>query len=301
MTDENKAVSKLPEGYYLQLLVPEDTTDILDVWGGLKAGKTTIFTIILIFALIGALLAFFIPKKYDGEVVVASVGDVTTSKNSSGSSSSDTVDISVVISSDEALAILESKAFLYEFIAKENITPVLFADKWDADNKKWKDSEDVPTAWDAYDKFSDDILDVSTDETTGLTTITTKWTDPELAMNWANALVAQVNAKLRARAIQQAEKSLKYLRDELSKTSAVDLQQGLYALIEVQLAKAVAANVNEEYAFHVIDAATKPEEQSIPYFEWIIFGVFLFLGMITGISYVWFRFTMERLKARKFA
>ena len=132
-----------------------------------------------------------------------------------------------------------------------------------------------------------------------LTTITAKWTDPELASNWANALVVQLNEKLRQRAIKQAEKSLAYLRNELTKTSSVELQQGLYTLIEGQLAKAVAANVNEEYAFHVIDPATKPEEQSIPYFELIILVVFTFLGMIFGISYAWFRFTLSTMRQNK--
>ena len=48
---------------------------------------------------------------------------------------------------DEYLQYLQSNAFTARFIEDEKLLPVLFADRWDAENDRWKvdDPADVPT------------------------------------------------------------------------------------------------------------------------------------------------------------
>ena len=63
-------------------------------------------------------------------------------------------------------------------------------------------------------------------------------------------------------AINDATKSINYLREELNKTSVVELQQAIYRLLEkAQTKKIMLANVRDQYAFSVIDSAKVPETQ----------------------------------------
>ena len=64
----------------------------------------------------------------------------------------------------------------------------MFPGKWDAEKKKWKDRNDVPTDWEAFRMFDKNIRLVSVDRKSGLVTLTIDWKDPALAAAWANSL-----------------------------------------------------------------------------------------------------------------
>lgn len=163
---------------------------------------------------------------------------------------------------DEALAVMKSRLLLERFVEDKQLLPVLFEDLLDEETKQWNAdrADDPPTVADAYKLFVDDILSISQDRDSSVITVTVEWTDPELAAQWANELVARTNAAVREVDIQEAEKNLAYLRDELKKTSVVEIQQSIYSLIESQIKSIMLANVREGYAFRVIDPAAAPEE-----------------------------------------
>ena len=135
-----------------------------------------------------------------------------------------------------------------------------------------------------HKKMVEDVLDVTTEVETNLTTLAVKWTDPVIARTWANGIVQEVNEILRKRAIAEAERSLEYLGKELQVTDSVELRQSLFELIKLQKAKIVAANVHGEYAFRIIDPAVVPEEQAIPYQAAILLSVGVILGTLMGVS-----------------
>jgi LPS O-antigen subunit length determinant protein (WzzB/FepE family) len=91
-----------------------------------------------------------------------------------------------------------------------------------------------------------------------------EWRDPELAAQWANDLVASVNTTLRQKTVEQSEKSIAYLREQLARTSVVELQQVLHRLVESEMKKAILANINKEYAFKIIDPAVVPDKPVRP-------------------------------------
>jgi uncharacterized protein involved in exopolysaccharide biosynthesis len=192
----------------------------------------------------------------------------------------------------EALAILKSRAFAQAFIQDENLLPVLFADKWDAERGEWRvDSPaDVPTLEDAYQLFDEKVCTITEDGSTGLVTLSIQWSDRLEAARWANALVHRVNDRLRQRAIAEAEKSIEYLNDELEATSIVELRQSIYRLVEEQLSRVVAAKTREEYAFRQIDPAVVADEDS---YVWpnrlLMVAVGFAAGLFIGVSYAFLR------------
>ena len=252
--------SSLLPGYYLQLGSIPDEVNLLELWEGITSRKRLIILITTLFTCLGILLAVILPKKYLGEVVMAEAeyGDQTITSKETGE---DIPELTVEISANEALAMLKSRIFLYKFFQDNEMLPILFENKWDNDQGKWKDDlkkflfikDDIPTLWDAHDKFTDDILDVITDDETNLYTVTVKWTDPKLSAEWANRLVDLINANLQQRAIEEANKIIEQLNTQLQKTSVVVLQLALYDLMTVQMAKIVSAKVHKEYAFKIID------------------------------------------------
>ena len=155
------------------------------------------------------------------------------------------------------MSALTSPFFTRAFIEDQGLLPILFSEKWDSQNGEWNVSnpQDIPTLSDGYQLFTAEVLEVNDDDQSGLVTIAIKWKDPVLAAELANSLVATVNERLRAQAIQEADLTINVLNDELAQTSAVELQQALYAMIEGEIEKRTVARVQKDYSFNILSPA----------------------------------------------
>jgi hypothetical protein len=155
----------------------------------------------------------------------------------------------------EGMALLKSRLLIEEFIRQKDLLPVLFAEKWDADNGAWIEPENVPSLWDGYEEFSDSIYTVSESPSQGTINIKMTWRDPESAASWANEILTLANDKLRQRTIRQSEDSLSYLRSELENITTMGVRQSVYSLIESQIRLGMLAKTRPDYAFTVVDPA----------------------------------------------
>ena len=163
---------------------------------------------------------------------------------------------------EEALAVLESRQFTERFIVDLNLMPVLFTDQWDAEKGRWRadDEEDWPTLAKGAAYFSSEVLQITRDRQRGLITVQIDWFDREAAARWANELVARLNAEMRARAIEKTEASLQFLEKEFETTGLVGTREAISRLIESQISERMLANVTHEFAFRVVDAALPPDK-----------------------------------------
>lgn len=193
-----------------------------------------------------------------------------------------------------AIEILESFQFSAAFIQENDLLPTLFAEQWSAEARAWSiDSQEIPTLQKAVKKFQES-RSISTDKQSGAVTLTVEWTNPELAADWANMLVAKLNSILRQKDVEEAEKSVAYLRGQLSQTTNVDMKATLYRLIESQTQTIMLANVRDDYVFRVVDPAYVPEQRAKPKRAFIVvlggmlggmFGVLLVFGRRVVHSY----------------
>ena len=156
------------------------------------------------------------------------------------------------------MAALSSPYFTRAFIQERNLLPILFYELWDSDNEEWlvDDPDDIPTLQEGYELFADEVIEVEEDRLGGLVEVSISWIDPAIAAKWANDLVQTVNERLRNQAIQDADLTIKYLNEELARTTAVELQQALYLLVESEIEKRTSAKVQQEYSFKVLSPAT---------------------------------------------
>jgi len=197
----------------------------------------------------------------------------------------------------QVLATLNSGRFLQAFIERNKMLSVLFEDIWDSENQTWivESVEDQPSMQNAIGYFKN-ILSVAEDKKTGLITLSILWKDPEVAAQWANDLVKQLNDQLREQAIADSKKRIGYLEQELAKTTLQDMRAVLYNLLESEKQRAMLANVNEDFALKVIDPAVAPENREKPKRKLIVAlgGV---CGGFLGIFVVFFAQYLQKLKS----
>lgn len=161
---------------------------------------------------------------------------------------------------EEALAVLRSRAFLQKFIADRNLLPVIFHEQWDTSQERWRlELSRQPTLAKAHEQFASKVLSVTHDKKTGLITISVTWRDRNIAARWANELADQINGEMRARAIVQADGYRSYLERELAAAQYVETRDAINRLIEAQIKDRMLATVNRDFAFRVVDRALAPD------------------------------------------
>jgi len=264
---------------------------LVDIWRILGTHRWLVLGLMLLSGLLSLAAALLMMPEYRAEVLLAPVNDLDDGQHSAlafgefGSIAALAgVNLDRKDKKNEAIATLRSRQFTEQFIAARKLDRVLFSDLWDREHDRWKGNagKDIPTPWDVFEVFDKDIRRVSEDRTTGLVTLSIEWKDPQQAAQWANELAANVNATLRQQAVEASNDAIAYLQDQLTRTSVVDLQQVLHRLIESEMKKIIVANINEEYAFRVIDPAVAPDEPFRPRFVAMV-GLGAVAGLVLGV------------------
>ncbi len=296
---------QLPNGYYLQLGAPEEEMHLLDLWYAITSRKLIIFLVVLAFTALGGFIAWVLPMKWKGVTTVSVVPQSKTTTTSTPTTTAPpSVDLNMPYTSDEILGYIQGRDFLYRFINKYNLLPILFEKDWNKDKKTWEMTTlhrwiygDSISIWDGYTKLYS-ILSVSTDDTTNLTTVTLTWTDNKLAAEWSTNMVKMLNQELQQKAIKESEAILAELNNQLKGTSILQLQQSIYGLMETQMAKIASARVHPDYGMVVVDSAVVEDDQSIPYLQLILVVVSMFLGIVMALALVLLLHTLSKQPAR---
>ncbi len=282
----------------------EDEIDLLEYWNVIWKRKKMILSVSFAAALLAVVISLLMPNIYKAQVLLAPVGGEESKGGGlsaalgglGGLASMAGISLGGGGSTEENLAVLKSRAFIWKFVKDNKLMPILFADDWDADAKKWKedDPKKQPSLWSAYRALTG-IMKVNTNKKTGLVTVSVEWKDPALAAKWANALVSRLNAYLRRKAIARSEANLTYLNKELDRTRIADMRQTLFDLISQEQKKAMLANTQEQFAFRVLDAASPPDKKAKPKRSLIV----ILSTFITGFLAVLAAFIMESLERRR--
>ena len=162
---------------------------------------------------------------------------------------------------------------------------MLFPKDWDADRQRWKpaDPDEVPSLADGVREFDRRVRAVDEDRRTGLVTLSIEWRDRKVAADWANDMVRRANARMQARSIDEARRTIEYLTREASSEDSVAVREGLYKIVESQYKSMALASVRQDFAFRVIDAAVPPDADDIAFPRRAVFAaVGGFVGLLIG-------------------
>lgn len=284
----------------------QDEIDLREYWKLLVEHRKLIGIITGICTVVALVTSLMMTPVYRADTVLAPVSEDKSSSISalvgqfSDLAALAGINLGGENSVDESIATLNSRELGIAFIHKEKMKPILFPGLWDAKAKTWKrhwwskgGDQDAPTDLQAFKYFNNSIRSVNFDRKTNLVTLSVEWKDPVLAAKWANDLVKAVNDERRNEAIDQAQKSIGYLEDQLGKTGLVDVQEAIYKLIEAQMKTKMLASTREQYAFQVIDPALPPEQKVRPQRGLMVVLGFL-VGIITGMIVVLVRRNLQR-------
>lgn len=182
-----------------------------------------------------------------------------------------------------AIELLKSRSFLQSFIEKRNILPeLLAATQWDQaskklvydetiykiDEKKWVRGAPpgkavIPTPWEGYYQLRG-LIDIEYISKQGMIHISLTYLSPELAKQWLEWLVADLNSFWRLQEKKLADDSINYLKEKVSETSNSEMQTIFYSIIAEQTQKILLAEVRKEYLFKTLAPIVTPEEKSAP-------------------------------------
>ena len=278
----------------------EDEIDLLELIRTLLQAWKTIVSITILCTGLAVAYALYAPEVFKAETLLAPAQEEKSGASSAlsqfgGFAAMAGISIPTSSNIERVLATLETRVFLKEFVEEKNLLPVIFKDFWDATSNSWKlqvDEEGFITE-DGISPLRG-AIEVDQDKS-GLITLSISWKDPEVAAQWANDLVKQLNEQLREQAIADSKKRVGYLEQELAKTTLQDMRAVLYNLLESEKQKAMLANVNEDFALEVIDPAVsgsmiKPKRKLIV----ALGGV---CGGFLGIFAVFFAQFLQKLKS----
>ncbi|MEM7420612.1 MAG: Wzz/FepE/Etk N-terminal domain-containing protein [Pseudomonadota bacterium] len=270
----------------------DDDINIVELLTAVWKGKLSVAIACFIAGIVGIAYSLSIPNEYRSEVLLAPAEEANGGGLSAlagqfgGLASLAGVDLAGGKSDKTtmALELLKSKSFIGEFVDKRNLKPLIMASNgWSRNGNEVKFDDDIydatsnswvrevssplkaePSLLEVHKKFVEDHLSVSKDKETGFVKIAVIHHSPFVARDITTNLIIDINDRMRALDIAEAEKSIGYLTDALEKTAVADMQKIFYQLIEKQQQTKMLANVREEYVFKVIDPAVVPEKKSGP-------------------------------------
>ncbi len=296
-------------------LASVEELSFLELFGVLWKGKITLLAVGFLFSCVSVIYALSIPNQYKSEILLApleeeSGGLASIAGQFGGLASLAGFQLGGGVADKSALAIeiMKSRDFIGGFISKNEILiPLMAAKDWEPQKdgllidellyseteSKWVREvnfpfKSEPSAQEAHLAFLN-RLSISQDKQTGYVTVGFEFYSPKLAQEWLMLLIQQLNDEIKKRDVQEASKSILYLKKQLKNTSVAQMQNVFYQLIEEQTKTMMIAEARDQYVFKVIDSPVAPERKSRPKRALIVL-VGTFLGGCFGVLIVVVRF-----------
>ena len=320
----NHAESELPKALLHSPYAPDDEIDLLELFKSLWLGKWWIISFTAVAAAIGVAVALYLPNVYKAEALLAPSseqqgGGLSAMAGQFGGLAS-LAGINLGANSLDktglAVEVAQSRHFLTRFIRLHKLeVPLIAVTKMDKASSKLiidpKRYDEVaqqwvrevpegksvePTDWELVKAFKE-LFQISQDKKSGLVTISVEYYSPEVAKQWVDWLVADLNQAMKDRDQSEAKHNITYLKEQLAKTSIADMQSVFYKLIEEQTKTLMLTEVSQEYVFKTIDPSVVAEEKAKPK-RALIVVLGSILGGMSGVMFVLIRCAISSRKKR---
>lgn len=286
--------------------VKDDEIDLKEIFTALWAGKVTIILTTVVASVIAVAIALSMPNIYRAEALLSPVSSDGGGMNGLANKFGGLASLAGVSlgggGSDKTsmgIEVIKSRTFFADFVDKHpvivnlmasygwdsnNNKTLIDAEIYDATNQEWVRKANAPrksepSVQEAHKEFSK-LLFVSQDKESGFITIAIEHYSPYVAKQWVDWLVQDINNTIRDQEVQQAQRSIDYLLNQIEQTKVLELQAGFFELIQSQTETIMLANASPEYLFKTLDPAVVPELKSKPKRALISILGFLLGGMI---------------------
>lgn len=277
-----------PVVFRLVHLEPEVGLELGSVIASIRRQWVSLLLFPALFGLVGFAFSFSIPPKFEAVVVVAVDESSRTMQSAlsslGGMAALAGLGVQNTSKAAETVRILESRYLAQKFISAEILEEELaFAPSLLGRFRGREELSDEKTFNRALVNFDRNVRRVAWDRMTGIIELRIRWNSPAKSMEWADSLVSMANREMRNRVIQDSERSLEYLRDQLESTNIVSIRQGINSLIEEQLRQSMIASVKEDFAVRVLEPAyvINPDKPDHPRRSLIV-AFSLMLGLLVA-------------------
>jgi capsular polysaccharide biosynthesis protein len=184
---------------------------------------------------------------------------------------------------DKIEIILKGHDLAEAVILGHNLMPLLFQDMWDERRNKWKtkDSLELPGIRDGVKILRENIIVVRVDAKKNILIIGANMNDPVSARNMVDHYLNELNMRIRANAITDAEANRDYLEKQLSHTSDPILMDKLQNMIAFEIEKAMLIG---NQSFEILERPVVPMERSKPKRKFIVLLALLIGAAISALG-----------------
>lgn len=214
------------------------------------------------------------------------------------------VDLSASKSTETKVAIevLKSWGFIDQFISKhaiskevnnavnwdKSVNKLIYSTDLEKNSSKMQPFEGEPNleSWSQYKSFLD-RLDIKKNQASGLFEISFTYYSPYIAKQWLEFLISDLNEVMRQKMLNQVNKNIKYLEEEVKRTNVAELRVAISNLIQEQHRQKMVASGAEQYVFKVISEVKVPAVKSKPRRALIVI-VGALIGLIFSLLIVFF-------------
>ena len=291
-----------------------ETYGFLDLITIVWERKFFIGFIVLVCVVIAAIYSLLLTPVYRSEALLRPARDVTSGSNELGAGLGGLAKLGAIAglgsqSADveEAVAILNSRSFTMSLLLEDGFIYKIYDEFWDADAQKWRSGKETflsnvkkkyreiveslataktyvppatsgysgPSLEEAVDLFEVQVRNVSLDRRTGFVRLSIDWKDPVVARDWIVRMISRLNEETRRQAVQEAETTLRYLREAYEREENQGLRSTMLRLFEGQLEKAMVAEVKKNFSLEYIDEPFVPEQRVKPRRTLIVVVTFL--------------------------
>lgn len=268
----------------------DDEIDLKELLLALWSGKFLIAAITAVFAISSVMFALSIPDQYKATAILAPAesggGGLSSALGQLGGLAS-LAGVSIgdgsISEAQIAQEIMKSWSFVDAFIADNDLAVEVYAaegwnkgagelkinsDVYDTDNNIWlleggETSDLGPSSWALFQRFRG-MLSVSQDKQSGLVSVSIEYYSPEMAKSWLDLYIAAINKHMQARQVTKVTNNIRYLEDQISKTSIAEMREVFYTIIEEQTKNKMVAEASPDYAFVAVSPSMVPEVKSKP-------------------------------------
>jgi uncharacterized protein involved in exopolysaccharide biosynthesis len=270
----------------------EHEIDLVALWWTVWDHKILVAITTAICTLIALVIALTATPVFRATVVVTEVSDTGLGEGGLGSEMGGLASLAGLALGEngphpERQAVLRSRHLVEEFVKQKDVLPLLMSH-----------AKPGTSVWSTVEMFRRSVVDIQEDKLKGTTTIDIDWTEPELAAHWAAQFVALANDLLREKAVADSTRNIAYLKDQIEHTNSVEIQRGMYNLVEQETKTLMLANGRKEYAFTTVDPPVKAEMRVSPRRTLLVLSGFT-VGVVLGCFVAWLRsrFARSRLVA----
>jgi uncharacterized protein involved in exopolysaccharide biosynthesis len=270
--------------------VNDDEIDLKELFSALWAGKITIILTTFVASVIAVAIALSMPNIYRAEALLSPVSSDGGGMNGLANKFGGLASLAGVSlggggfdKTTMGIEVLKSRTFFADFVGKYPIMVDLMASNgWDSNNNEVLIDTEIydvdgqvwireakaprksePSVQEAHKEFSK-LLSVSQDKESSFITIAIEHYSPYVAKQWVDWLVQDINNTIRNQEVQQAQRSIDYLLNQIKQTKLAELQMGFFELIQSQTETIMLANASPEYLFKTLDPAVVPELKAKP-------------------------------------